>query len=145
MQCNFYLCSVNCKTCPVVSCGARRPHTAFRGLRPRTREFRGFHPRTPTYFSLVRKVGKSTHGRRKPFDGVSHPCPPLPRRHKGGRKPPFGNPRITSKSLCSAVEAPLRAYEAGGESKEGAAAPSLVVVGEGSIREGPHRKGPSLM
>ena len=34
---------------------------------------------------------------------------------------------------------------AGGESKEGAAAPSLVVVGVGSIREGPHRKGPSLM
>ena len=34
---------------------------------------------------------------------------------------------------------------AGGESKEGAAAPSLVVVGEGYIREGPHRKGPSLV
>ena len=34
---------------------------------------------------------------------------------------------------------------AGGESKEGPAAPSLVVVGVGSIREGPHRKGPSLM
>ena len=34
---------------------------------------------------------------------------------------------------------------AGGESKEGAAAPSLVVVGVGYIREGPHRKGPSLM
>ena len=33
----------------------------------------GFQPHTPTYFSLVRKVGKSTHGRRNPFDGVSPP------------------------------------------------------------------------
>ena len=48
--------------------------------------FRGLRPRTPAYFSLAGKVGKRAHGRRNPFDGVSPPCPPLPRRHKGGAR-----------------------------------------------------------
>ena len=86
MQCNFYLCSVNCKTCPVVSCGARRPHTVFRG----------FHPRTPTYFSLVRKVGNthpghlSTH-RRGTLSTVSPLLRTTPRNdQRGGCGPLFG-------------------------------------------------------
>ena len=60
---------------------------------------RAFPARTRAYFSLVGKVGKSTHGRRNPFDGVSPPCPPLPRRHKGGRLPPFGIPRLPYRYL----------------------------------------------
>ena len=57
--------------------------------------------------------------------------------------PPFGNPRISSS--LSVQRWKHLAGLSGGESKEGAAAPSLVVAGEGYIREGPHRKGPSLM
>ena len=57
---------------------------------------RELRPRTPGHFLCGQKVTKKPHGRRNPFDGVSPPWPPLPRRHKGGRPPPFGNPRISS-------------------------------------------------
>ena len=58
---------------------------------------------------------------------------------------PLWKPPPNLRSLCSTVEAPPRAGGAGGESKEGAAAPSLVVVGVGFIWEGPYRKGPFPM
>ncbi len=179
MQCNFYLCSVNCKTCPVVSCGARRPHTAFRGLRPRT----------PTYFSLVRKVGNthpghlSTH-RRGRLSTVSPLLRTTPRNdQRGGCGPLFGfspgqsyglpgdpskfhlrgrnesalAPRFSplaktlerrtpgGQALRGASTVEQRDRRLCGGFQRGACAPLCVVVGEGYIREGPHRKGPSLM
>ncbi len=45
----------------------------FRGSAPGPRGFRGFHPRALSYFLLVQKATKNTHGRRNPFDGVSPP------------------------------------------------------------------------
>ena len=33
----------------------------------------GFQPHTLSYFLLVQKVTKNTHGGRNPFDGVSPP------------------------------------------------------------------------
>ena len=42
------------------------------------------------------KSDQKTAQVRDPFDGVPPLCIPPPRRHKGGRMPPFGNPRITS-------------------------------------------------
>ena len=53
---------------------------------------RGFHPRTPTYFSLVGKVGKSTH-RGGTLSMGSLPYEPHPRDDtKGGARPPCGIP-----------------------------------------------------
>ena len=53
---------------------------------------RGFHPRTPTYFSLVGKVGKSTH-RGGTLSMGSLPYEPHPRDDtKGGSRPPCGIP-----------------------------------------------------
>ena len=43
-----------------------------------------------------RKSNQKAAQGRDPFDGVPPLCIPPPRRHKGGRMPPFGNPRITS-------------------------------------------------
>ena len=43
-----------------------------------------------------RKSNQKAAQGRDPFDGVPPLCIPPPRRHKGGRKPPFGNPRISS-------------------------------------------------
>ena len=101
-------------------------------------------PRPGPGLLFARAKSNQKHARgRNPFDGVSPPCPPHPRRHKGGRPPPFGNPRISSS--LSVQRWKHLAGLSGVESKEGAAAPSLVVAGEGYIREGPHRKGPSLV
>ena len=53
---------------------------------------RGFHPRTLTYFSLVGKVGKSTH-RDGTLSMGSLPYVPHPRDDtKGGSRPPCGIP-----------------------------------------------------
>ena len=53
---------------------------------------RGFQPRAPTYFSLVRKVGKSTH-RGGTLSMGSLPYEPLPRNDtKGGACPPLDSP-----------------------------------------------------
>ena len=57
---------------------------------------------------------------------------PTPATTQRGAHAPLWKPPHNLRSLCSTVEAPPRADGAGGESKEGAAAPSLVVAGGGS-------------
>ena len=57
---------------------------------------RGLRPRTPGHFLCGQKVTKKPHGRRNPFDGVSPRAPLFRDDTKGGRPPPFGNPRISS-------------------------------------------------
>ena len=52
---------------------------------------RGFHPRTPTYFSLVGKVGKSTH-RGGTLSMGSLPYEPHPRDDTKGATPPLESP-----------------------------------------------------
>ena len=54
---------------------------------------RGFHPRTPTYFSLVGKVGKSTH-REGTLSTGSLPYVPLPRDDSKGARPLWNPPSI---------------------------------------------------
>ena len=57
------------------------------------RGFRGFHPRTLTYFSLVGKVGKSTH-REGTLSMGSLPYVPLPRDDTKGARPLWNPPSI---------------------------------------------------
>ena len=88
----------------------------FRGLWPRTPKILGLpgpdpgafgrSPPNPLEVGLPaphpgllfrrRKSNQKAAQGRDPFDGVPPLCIPPPRRHKGGRMPPFGNPRITS-------------------------------------------------
>ena len=65
----------------------------FRGLRPRTL-FRGASPapHPGSLFVRTKSDQKAAQG-RDPFDGVPPLWIPPPRRHKGGRMPPFGYPR----------------------------------------------------
>ena len=51
----------------------------------------GLRPQTPTYFSLVRKVGKSTH-REGTLSMGSLPYEPHPRDDTKGAKPPLESP-----------------------------------------------------
>ena len=56
------------------------------------RWLRGLRPRAPAYFSLVGKVGKSTH-RGGTLSMGSLPCGPLPHDDtKGGARPPLDTP-----------------------------------------------------
>ena len=101
-------------------------------------------PRPGSLFARAKSDQK--HAREeKPFRWGFSPVTPSSATTQRGAQAPLWKPPHNLRSLCSSVEAPLRTCRAGGESKEGAAAPSLVVVGVGSIREGPHRKGPSLV
>ena len=101
-------------------------------------------PRPGSLFARAKSNQK--HAREeKPFRWGFSPVTPPSTTTQRGAQAPLWKPPHNLRSLCSSVEAPLRTCRAGGESKEGAAAPSLVVVGEGYIREGPHRKGPSLV
>ena len=101
-------------------------------------------PRPGSLFARAKSNQK--HAREeKPFRWGFSPVTPSSATTQRGAQAPLWKPPHNLRSLCSSVEAPLRTCRAGGESKEGAAAPSLVVVGEGYIREGPHRKGPSLV
>ena len=101
-------------------------------------------PRPGSLFARAKSDQK--HAREeKPFRWGFSPVTPSSATTQRGAPAPLWKPPHNLRSLCSSVEAPLRTCRAGGESKEGAAAPSLVVVGVGSIREGPHRKGPSLV
>ena len=52
---------------------------------------RGFQPRAPTYFSLVGKVGKSTH-RGGTLSMGSLPYEPHPRDDTKGATPPLESP-----------------------------------------------------
>ena len=101
-------------------------------------------PRPGSLFARAKSNQK--HAREeKPFRWGFSPMAPSSTTTQRGAQAPLWKPPHNLRSLCSSVEAPLRTCRAGGESKEGAAAPSLVVAGEGYIREGPHRKGPSLV
>ena len=101
-------------------------------------------PRPGSLFARAKSNQK--HAREeKPFRWGFSPVTPSSATTQRGAPAPLWKPPHNLRSLCSSVEAPLRTCRAGGESKEGAAAPSLVVAGEGYIREGPHRKGPSLV
>ena len=101
-------------------------------------------PRPGSLFARAKSDQK--HAREeKPFRWGFSPVTPSSATTQRGAPAPLWKLPHNLRSLCSSVEAPLRTCRAGGESKEGAAAPSLVVVGEGYIREGPHRKGPSLV
>ena len=78
----------------------------FTGYCSSARQLRGFHPRAPSDFSLAGKVTKRAHRGGDPFDGVPPLSTPPPRRHKGGRLPPFGIPRIPFYLSCLMVDTP---------------------------------------
>src|SRR5699024_4202851 len=66
----------------------------FRVLRPRVL-FRCAYPNPHPGSLFVRtESDQKTAQGRDPFDGVPPVCIPPPQRHKGGRMPPFGYPRI---------------------------------------------------
>ena len=52
----------------------------------------GFQPHTLSYFLLVQKVTKNTHGGRNPFDGVSPPVTPSSATTQRGTPVPLWNP-----------------------------------------------------
>ena len=52
----------------------------------------GFHPHTPTYFFLVEKVGKNTHGGETLSMGFLPRDPLIRDDTKGGARPPLETP-----------------------------------------------------
>ena len=108
-----------------------------------SKAFRGLQPRTPGDFSLAGKVTKKPH-KGGTLSMGSLPYVSLPRDdQRGGCGPLFGFSPQQSMRGASTVEQKDRRLCGGFQ--RGACAPLCVVVGEGYIREGPHRKGPSLM
>ena len=112
---------------------------AYRGLRPRTPKIlglpgpdpgflRGLRPRTPGHFFDAEKVTKKAH-KGGTLSMGSLPYGSLPHDDtKGGAGPPLETPAYPPVSLFAGGSA-SQGCGAGGESKEGAAAPSLVVAG----------------
>ena len=106
----------------------------FRGLRPRTPKILGLPGPDPGYFLCGQKVTNTHPGHLKPHKGGtlsmgSLPYGSLPRDDtKGGARPPLETPAYPPVSLFAGGSA-SQGCGAGGESKEGAAAPSLVVAG----------------
>ena len=90
-----------------------------------------------------RKSNQKAAQGRDPFDGVPPLCIPPPRRHKGGRMPPFGNPRISLQPLCSTVEAPRRTVR--GRIQRGGPSPLIGRCGGWSLGGGHSRKCPPPM
>ena len=103
----------------------------FRGLRPRTPKILGLPGPDPGYFLCGQKVTKKPH-KGGTLSMGSLPYGSLPRDDtKGGARPPLETPAYPPVSLFAGGSA-SQGCGAGGESKEGAAAPSLVVAGGGS-------------
>ena len=59
----------------------------------------GFHPHTPTYFFLVEKVGKNTHGGETLSMGFLPRDPLIRDDTKGGASPPLETPAYPPVSL----------------------------------------------
>src|SRR5699024_8280344 len=105
---------------------------------------RGLHPRTPTYFSLVARVGKSTH-RRGTLSTVSPSSEPPPATTNEGAAAPALDYHPAPPALSSGSAVAQDIGRLCGGFQRGARAPLCVVAGVGSIGEGPQRKGPSVM
>ena len=91
------------------------------------------------------KSNQKTARREKPFRWGFSPVTSSSATTQRGAPAPLWKPPHNLRPLCSTVEVPLRACGAGGESKEGAAAPSLVVAGGWSLGGGHSRKCPPPM
>ena len=116
--------------------------TPFRGLCPRPPLYGAFSPTPRPTFSSWKKLAKTRIG-----GGHFRLCPPPknhpPQRPKRGLRPPLWILPRTVLRGASTIE--QRDWRICGGFQRGACAPLCVVVGEGYIREGPHRKGPSLV
>ena len=105
----------------------------------------GFPAPHPGLLFVRTKSNQKTARREKPFRWGFSPVTPSSATTQRGAQAPLWKPPHNLRPLCSTVEVPLRACGAGGESKEGAAAPSLVVAGGWSLGGGHSRKCPPPM